>query len=112
MKSKLIINVFVIAIVSFVLIGATSSFAAEGGRLIVKRVANLGEDISLSLSVDGKEIAQLGEARSYDGYLTPGDLGNGGPRSRDFVFAGSQGSKRGRNANDRLHVISYTATGE
>src|SRR5262249_45381866 len=72
MKSKLIINVFVIAIVSFVLIGATSSFAAEGGRLIVKRVANLGEDISLSLSVDGKEIAQLGEARSYDGYLTPG----------------------------------------
>src|SRR5262249_58654126 len=72
MKSNSIITVFVIAIVSFVLIGATSSFAAEGGRLIVKRVANFGGRISLSLSVDGKQVARLVEGRSYDGYLAPG----------------------------------------
>ena len=72
MKTKLIVTVFAIAILSFVLIGPTSSVATEGGRLIVMRVANFGEDISLSLSVDGKEIAQLGEGRSYDGNLAPG----------------------------------------
>ena len=72
MKSKSIITVFVVAIVSFVLMGATSSLAAEGGRLIVKRVANFGERISLSLSVDGKQVARLVEGRSYDGYLAPG----------------------------------------
>jgi len=72
MRSKLIITAFVVANVSFVLIGATSSFAAEGGRLIVKRVANFGERISLSLSVDGKEVARLVEGHSYDGYLAPG----------------------------------------
>ena len=72
MKSKSITNVFVVAIVSLALIGATSSFAAEGGRLIVKRVANFGQRISLSLSVDGKQVARLVEGRSYDGHLAPG----------------------------------------
>jgi hypothetical protein len=72
MKSKLIIAVLVAAIASFVSIGATSSNAAEGGRLIVMRVANFGQRISLSLSVDGKEVARLVEGRSYDGYLAPG----------------------------------------
>ena len=72
MKSKLIIAVLVVAIASFVSIGATSSLAADGGRLIVNRVANFGENISLSLSVDGKEVAQLDEGRSYDGNLAPG----------------------------------------
>src|SRR5215469_14279192 len=72
MKSKLIITAFIVAIVSFILIAPSSVFAAEGGRLIVKRVANFGQRISLSLSVDGKQVARLIEGRSYDGYLAPG----------------------------------------
>ena len=72
MKSKKTISGFVIGIISVVLIGATSSFAAEGGRLMVKRSANFGERVSLSLSVDGKQIARLVQGRSYDGYLAPG----------------------------------------
>ena len=72
MKPESIINAFVVAVISFALLGATSSFAAEGGRLMVKRVANFGERVSLSLSVDGKEVARLVQGRNYDGYLTPG----------------------------------------
>ena len=72
MRSKSIGNALVIAVISLVLIGATSSFAAQGGRLTVKRVANFGERVSLAISVDGKEVARLVEGRSYDGYLAPG----------------------------------------
>jgi hypothetical protein len=71
MNPKLVINAFIVAVISLVLL-STSSFAAQGGRLMVKRVANFGERVSLSLSVDGKEVARLVEGRSYDGYLTPG----------------------------------------
>src|SRR6516165_389138 len=72
MSAKSIINAFVVAAISLVLLGMTSSFAAQGGRLMVSRVANFGERVSLSLSVDGKEVARLVEGRSYDGYLMPG----------------------------------------
>jgi len=65
-------SAFVIGVVSIILLAAASSFAASGGHLIVKRAANFGERVSLSLSVDGKEIARLVSGRSYDGYLTPG----------------------------------------
>jgi len=71
MNLKSIINTLVITAISLVLLG-TSSFAAQKGRLMVNRVANFGERVSLSLSVDGKEVARLVEGRSYDGYLTPG----------------------------------------
>src|SRR5215470_10591089 len=72
MNLKSIINVLVVIAISFVLLGTTSSFAAQGGRLMVKRAANFGERVSLSLLVDGKEVARLVEGRSYDGYLAPG----------------------------------------
>ena len=72
MKSKSIIKVFIVAVVSLLLVDATSSLGAEGGRLVVRRVANFGERISLSLSVDGKEVARLIQGRTYDGRLSPG----------------------------------------
>jgi hypothetical protein len=71
MKSKKV-SAFVIGVVSIILLAAASSFAAEGGRLMVKRSANFGERVSLSLSVDGKQVARLVSGRTYDGYLTPG----------------------------------------
>ena len=39
---------------------------------MVNRVANFGDHLSLSVSVDGKEVARLVEGHSYDGSLTPG----------------------------------------
>lgn len=72
MKSKSIINVFVVALILSVLVGATSSAATQGARLMVNRAANFGERISVSLSVDGKVVGHLDEGRSYDGNLAPG----------------------------------------
>jgi hypothetical protein len=72
MKSESITKVFFVALALFVLIGATASFAAEGGRLMVMRAANFGDHVSLSLSVDGKEVATLVEGHNYNGYLAPG----------------------------------------
>jgi hypothetical protein len=71
MKSS-IIKTFTVAVVSLLLVGTISAFAAEGGKLMVARAANFGERISLTISVDGKEVARLSEGRIYDGPLTPG----------------------------------------
>ena len=61
MKSKSITTAF--ALMLLVLFVATSSFGAAEGRLMVYRVANFGEGVSLSLSVDGKEVSRLVEGR-------------------------------------------------
>jgi hypothetical protein len=54
--------------------GPISAFAdtKTGARVIVSRVANFGSDLSLILSVDGREVARLVDGRSYDSYLSPG----------------------------------------
>ena len=44
----------------------------NAGHLLVYRVANFGTDLSLVLSVDGKDVASLTEGRNYDGYLSAG----------------------------------------
>jgi hypothetical protein len=43
-----------------------------GGHLIVHRIANFGEDLVLTLSVDGAHLADVGDGSTYDGYLPPG----------------------------------------
>jgi len=43
-----------------------------GGHLIVHRIANFGEDLVLTLSVDGAHLADVGDGTTYDGYLPPG----------------------------------------
>ena len=40
--------------------------------MLVYRVANLGTDLSVIISIDGKDLAALDEDRSYDGYLPAG----------------------------------------
>jgi hypothetical protein len=45
---------------------------AKAGHLIVTRVANFGSDLSLALSVDGKDVGSFTEGRSYSGYLPVG----------------------------------------
>src|SRR2546421_13096975 len=51
---------------------ATAPIPANSGHLIVTRVANFGTDLSLVLSVDGKDVGSFTEGRSYSGYLSAG----------------------------------------
>src|SRR5436309_7500074 len=51
---------------------ATTPIPANSGHLIVTRVANFGSDLSLVLSVDGKDVGSFTEGRNYDGYLPAG----------------------------------------
>jgi hypothetical protein len=52
--------------------GASAQAPANSGHLLVNRVANFGTDLSLVLSVDGKDVGSFTEGRSYDGYVAPG----------------------------------------
>src|SRR6266699_7284022 len=51
---------------------ATAPIPANSGHLIVTRVANFGSDLSLVLSVDGKDVGRFTEGRNYSGYLPAG----------------------------------------
>ena len=51
---------------------ASAPIPANSGRLLVNRVANFGSDLSLVLSVDGKDVGSFTEGRSYSGYLPAG----------------------------------------
>jgi hypothetical protein len=44
----------------------------NSGRLLINRVANFGSDLSLVVSVDGKDVGSFTEGRSYSGYLSAG----------------------------------------
>jgi len=50
----------------------TAPAPANSGHLIVTRVANFGSDLSLVVSVDGKDVGSFPEGRNYDGYLPAG----------------------------------------
>jgi len=50
----------------------TAPIPANAGQLIVTRVANFGTDLSLVLSVDGKDVGSFTEGRSYSGYIPAG----------------------------------------
>jgi len=52
--------------------GAATAAPANSGHLLVYRAAKFGYRLSLVLSVDGKDVASLGEGQSYDGYLPAG----------------------------------------
>ncbi len=44
----------------------------NSGHLLVYRVANFGTDLSLILSVDGKDLGSFSDGQNYDGYLSVG----------------------------------------
>src|SRR6476469_9789392 len=75
-----IIYILSLACAGLILTGCetTQSGAASGppppnsARLLVNRVANFGSDLSLVLSVDGKDVGSFTEGRSYSGYLSAG----------------------------------------
>src|SRR5216117_3179371 len=52
--------------------GAASAPPPNSGHLIINRVANFGSNLSLVVSVDGKDVGSFTEGRNYDGYLPAG----------------------------------------
>ena len=44
----------------------------NSGHVLIYRVANFGTDLSLVVSVDGKDVGSFTEGRNYDGYLSAG----------------------------------------
>jgi hypothetical protein len=74
------IHILRLACACLISVGCATNQAGPGtapppknaGHLLVYRVANFGTDLSLVLSVDGKDVASLTEGRNYDGYLSAG----------------------------------------
>jgi len=52
--------------------GTSAPPPPNSARLLVNRVANFGSDLSLVLSVDGKDVGSFTEGRNYSGYLSAG----------------------------------------
>lgn len=52
--------------------GTSTSPSRNSGRLLVSRAAKFGYRLNVILSVDGKDVANLTEGQSYDGYLPAG----------------------------------------
>src|SRR6059036_2962610 len=78
----------------------------NSGHVLIYRVANFGSDLSLVVSVDGKDVGSFTEGRNYSGYLSAGQhviiarvdpyqAGKGPARKTITVQAG--------------HTYSYTA---
>ena len=44
----------------------------NSGHILIYRVANFGTDLSLVVSVDGKDVGSFTEGNNYDGYLPAG----------------------------------------
>ena len=51
---------------------ATAPIPPNSGHLLINRVANFGSDLSLIVSIDGKNVGGFTEGRSYSGYLAAG----------------------------------------
>ena len=52
--------------------GAGTAAAPNSGHVLIYRVANFGTDLSLVVSVDGKDVGSFTEGRNYDGHLRAG----------------------------------------
>ena len=52
--------------------GAATAPPPNSGQLLINRVANFGSNMSLVVSVDGKDVGSFTEGRNYDGYLSAG----------------------------------------
>lgn len=51
---------------------ATAPIPPNSGHLLINRVANFGSNMSMIVSVDGKDVGAFTEGRNYSGYLPAG----------------------------------------
>src|SRR5438046_7529895 len=49
--------------------GAATAPPPNSGHVIINRVANFGSNLSLVVSVDGKDVGSFTEGQNYDGYF-------------------------------------------
>jgi hypothetical protein len=62
-----------IALVSCETTGTGAAAAPpNSGRVLIYRVANYGTDLSMVVSVDGKDVGSFTEGNNYSGYLPAG----------------------------------------
>jgi hypothetical protein len=52
--------------------GAASAPPPNSGRVLIYRVANFGTDLSMVVSVDGKDVGSFTEGNNYSGFLPAG----------------------------------------
>jgi hypothetical protein len=52
--------------------GGATAAPPNSGHVLIYRVANFGSNLSLVVSVDGKDVGSFTEGRNYDGYLPAG----------------------------------------
>jgi hypothetical protein len=52
--------------------GAAAAAPPNSGRVLIYRVANFGTDLSMVVSVDGKDVGSFTEGNNYSGYLPAG----------------------------------------
>ena len=51
---------------------ASTVASAQSGRLVIRRVANIGTSLVLNVSVDGRHVAEVSEGQTYRGSLSAG----------------------------------------
>jgi len=51
---------------------ASTMASADSGRLVIKRVANIGSALVLNVSIDGKHVALVARGQTYNGSLSAG----------------------------------------
>lgn len=69
---------------------SASQPSKDQAQIVVTRVANFGENLTLALSIDGHQVAKLIEGRNYTGNLSPGShvlTGQTIPHSTDLLPA-------------------------
>ena len=52
--------------------GAAAAPPPNSGRVLIYRVANFGTDLSMVVSVDGRNVGSFTEGNNYSGYLPAG----------------------------------------
>ena len=52
--------------------GGAAAPPPNSGRVLIYRVANYGTDLSMVVSVDGKDVGSFTEGNNYSGYLPAG----------------------------------------
>ena len=66
------ISLLRIAICALFLAGTQLGFAADGGRLVIKRSAALGSYVSVTVRIDGKLAGLLTRGRTLEVNVAPG----------------------------------------